>query len=89
MEEVSPKRAAVLTRAVFAAARTLQRFPNRGRLVPELLETGPREILIGSTHRLIYRVAEDSIRILRLLACAQDFPEAWAGEPEQPEDPGL
>lgn len=89
LEEVSPERAARLTKAVFEAARTLQRFPNRGRKVPELEDSGPRELLIGSTHRLIYRVAEDSIRILRLLAAVQDFSEAWEAEPERPDDPGM
>lgn len=89
LEEVAPNQAVRLTKSVFATARSLQTFPNRGRKVPELEDSEHRELLIGSTHRLIYRVGEDAIRILRLLPCAQDFPQAWESEPERPDDPGL
>lgn len=51
---------------VTAKAASLEKFPERGRVIPELKEQGIsiyREIII-SPWRLIYRISDDSVRVL-------------------------
>ena len=50
-------------------ARSLERFPERGRMVPELKEQGIslyREVIVGPW-RLVYRIAKDNVYVLCFL----------------------
>jgi addiction module RelE/StbE family toxin len=60
------------------AARSLKRFPERGRIVPELGEPEIREIFVRS-YRLIYKL-EDTKRIyvVRFIHGARDFSARWS-----------
>ena len=57
------------------AARSLKKFPRRGRMVPELGDTSVREIFVKQ-YRLIYEVSADRIIILAFLHGARQFPES-------------
>jgi toxin ParE1/3/4 len=46
-------------------AETLCRFPNRGRIVPEIGRTDVRELVEGN-YRLVYRIFEDSVHLLTI-----------------------
>ena len=59
-----------------AAAKSLADFPERGRTVPELSSAELREVLLGK-YRMIYRVGEDEVVIVRLIHGRQDFFAAW------------
>ena len=48
---------------LFAAAGTLSRLPERGRLVPELRRTDVRELLFNN-YRIVYRVEARRVAIL-------------------------
>ena len=48
---------------LFAAAGTLSRLPERGRLVPELRRADIRELLLGN-YRIVYRVEARRVAIL-------------------------
>ena len=47
----------------FEAVRRIQRFPESGRIVPEIKKKDIREILLGN-YRIIYRVKDNLIEIL-------------------------
>jgi len=64
LEQASRQLGEIKTRA-----RNLERFPERGRLVPELKEQGIslyRELIVGPW-RLIYRIAEKDVYVLCFL----------------------
>ena len=61
----SKQYAAIVVRSVRSAAERLKRFPESGRLVPELPETRYREV-IAFPYRIIYRYAEEQNRVLVL-----------------------
>jgi len=44
---------------------TLCRFPNRGRVVPEIGRDDVRELIEGN-YRLVYRIFEDSVHLLAI-----------------------
>ena len=48
---------------LFAAAGTLSRLPERGRVVPELRRADVRELLLGS-YRIVYRIEARRVAIL-------------------------
>lgn len=51
----SPRYAAAFVDEVRSAARSLRRFPNRGRVVPEVGDESVRELFVKS-YRLIYEI---------------------------------
>jgi addiction module RelE/StbE family toxin len=59
------------------AGRSLRKFPERGRQVPEV--AGYREMLLGN-YRLIYQVQDKTVRIVRFIWGSRDFPRAWRGD---------
>jgi len=65
---------------VEAGAASLQHFPDRGRIVPEL--GLPRRELLVSGYRPVYRVRLE-VEILRLLHTRQDFVRAWRAGPSR------
>jgi plasmid stabilization system protein ParE len=69
----SPRYAIVLQREAQAAAKSLQQFARRGRVVPERDDEQLRELMVGSSYRLIYRIMpEDEVHIIAFLNCARD-----------------
>jgi toxin ParE1/3/4 len=66
----SPRYAAALVREARDAARSLRRFSDRGRLVPEAQDASVRELFIGS-YRLIYRVFNEEVQIIAFVHSAR------------------
>lgn len=58
--------AAAVVQAILDAARTLEKFPFRGRVVPEIALDAIRERFVYS-YRLIYRVQNDSVTIAAVI----------------------
>ena len=65
--------AATVARELFAAARSLTTFSERGRMVPEYEDPGIREILVRR-YRLIYRVGPERVDVLRIIHGARQMP---------------
>jgi toxin ParE1/3/4 len=57
---------------VFEKAKTLEAFPNAGRIVPESNQETIREIIHGS-YRIIYRTRKDEIQVLTVHHSARLF----------------
>jgi len=57
---------------VIEKAKTLEAFPNAGRIVPESNQEMIREIFHGS-YRIIYRIREDEIEVLTVHHSARLF----------------
>lgn len=74
--EGSPSYAATLLAGARDVAASLDRFPERGRIVPEFGEPEIRELFVGS-YRLIYRVGNDRIDVLAFIHGARDLDAAW------------
>lgn len=65
---------------IIEAVESLERFPKKGRIVPEAEEKNIREILFYS-YRIIYRVEIERILILAVIHGARDLrrkkPKPW------------
>jgi plasmid stabilization system protein ParE len=75
----SERYAAVLVTEVREAARSLNEFAERGRVVPEFGNPQFRELLVRN-HRLIYRVQEDVVTIYGFIHGARDLLALWRRE---------
>ncbi len=75
----SPYYAAAFAQEILDAARLLQPFPARGRIVPEIGSKDIREVLVKS-YRLIYKIEETSIVVLALIHGARDLDALWERE---------
>lgn len=60
---VDPASAERLVERLYRRIATLERFPGRGRLVPELPGSGLRELVEGH-FRIVYRVVGDDVQVL-------------------------
>ncbi len=69
----SPRYASAFVDAVRAAARSLEKFPKRGRVVPEISDEAVRELFVKS-YRLIYEIREADVVILALIHGARRLP---------------
>jgi toxin ParE1/3/4 len=69
----SPRYAAALVDEVRSAARSLRKFPKRGRVVIELNDENVRELIVKS-YRLIYEIELNRTVILAFLHGARGFP---------------
>ena len=58
--------AAAVVQAILDAARTLEKFPFRGRVVPEIAQDAIRERFVYS-YRLIYRARDDEVTIAAVI----------------------
>ncbi len=58
--------AAAVVQAMLDAARSLEKFPFRGRVVPEIAQDSIRERFVYS-YRLIYRVQRDKVTIAAVI----------------------
>jgi plasmid stabilization system protein ParE len=72
----SPRYAAAFVREVRDAARSLARFAERGRIVPELAQPNLRELIVRS-YRLIYTLKDDAVYILGFIHGARDLEDLW------------
>ncbi|GIQ71405.1 type II toxin-antitoxin system RelE/ParE family toxin [Xylanibacillus composti] len=70
--EDSPNYGLVFYEGVMDKAQTLEEFPHRGRIVPEMGDPNMRELFIHR-YRLIYNVIGDSIIITTIIHGARDF----------------
>lgn len=75
----SPAYAAALVRETLAAARTLDRFAERGRYEPEVQDVSIRELFVSS-YRLIYQVRPTGIYIVAMVHGARDLAALWQRE---------
>ena len=62
----SPRNAARTVQRIVAAAEGLRRFPFHGRVVPEFERDDLREVF-WRKYRIIYRVAEEDVRIIAVI----------------------
>lgn len=72
----SPFYAMTLVREARAAALSLSKFADRGRIVPESNAPEIRELFIKS-YRLIYQTTSDHIYILTFIHGARDLATIW------------
>lgn len=72
----SPFYAAALVREARAAARSLKRFAERGRIVPEARSADVRELFVKS-YRLIYRITPDAVTVVAFVHSARDLQRIW------------
>lgn len=56
---------------LFECTDRLERFPESGRIVPELGSPEYREIIFRRSYRVIYRVEKSRVAILTVRNCAQ------------------
>jgi plasmid stabilization system protein ParE len=57
---------------IVGKARSLESFPVKGRVVPEIEDPNVREVFIYS-YRLIYEIAADEIRVLAVIHGKRDL----------------
>jgi addiction module RelE/StbE family toxin len=81
IEAESPRAAVSIDDRVRTRVEGLERFPEMGR--PGRIE-GTRELVIsGTPYIAAYRIVGDTVRILRVLHGAQQWPGEMPKEPEQ------
>lgn len=73
----SPNYAAAFVQELRDAARSLRRFGERGRAVPEVEDPAIRELIVGS-YRLIYQVTRETIFVLAIVHGARDLAALWS-----------
>ena len=71
--------AASFVREIRDASRSLVRFAERGRVVPELSSAKIRELLIKD-YRLIYGIEKGRVVILGLIHAKKDLARLWRTE---------
>ena len=56
----------------------LDKFPETGRMVPEIMNADIREIIVYS-YRVIYDISENDIQILTIIHAKRNFDDAFGG----------
>ena len=74
IERDSPHFASALIHEAQLVAQSLKKFPQRGRIVPEVRDSSVREIFVKQ-YRLIYEVGSNRVMILSFLHGARQFPQ--------------
>lgn len=69
----SPSYAATLATRAVAAADSLQALPHRGHRVREYRDPDVRELIVGRSYRLIYRVLGTKVTIAAFVHVARDL----------------
>jgi plasmid stabilization system protein ParE len=72
----SGRRAAQVIRKSLLAARSLARFADRGRMVPEFSDPSVRELLKGR-YRIIYKISDKCAIVVAFIHGARDLPALW------------
>jgi toxin ParE1/3/4 len=81
IEEDSPQAAITVDDRIRAQVRRLARYPESGR---PGRAAGTRKLVIHRTPYIAaYRIAGDTVRILRVLHGAQQWPEDMSEEPQE------
>ena len=70
----SPHFADLTVRRVFHAVERLARFPESGRVVPELRRRDVREVIVGSL-RVVYRYDGGTVGVVTVFNASRQFPE--------------
>ena len=69
----SPARAAVFVDRLIDAAERLGRFPESGRIIPEIGQSDSREVVFGA-YRLMYHLKPDAVVIVAIVHGARQWP---------------
>lgn len=72
IRKASPDGARAFLSKVFETTRSLSRFTERGRLVPDLNDPEVREVYVGR-YRVLYEVHPEAVWIMRVLHTSQDL----------------
>jgi len=70
----SPQYADLIVRRIVSAAGSLTRFPESGRIVPEVGEPQLRELIVRP-FRLVYRVKPGLVEVVTVFRSSRQFPE--------------
>ena len=74
----SPYYAQKETVSIVTKADMIGTFPQMGRMVPELMDTSIREIILNP-YRVIYRIStDDSVEILSIIHVKRNFDDAFS-----------
>ena len=66
----SPSYARLFVIDIFESVERLIKFPNSGRVVPELNNSTVRELILGN-YRLVYRFKKDTVELLTIYHAAR------------------
>lgn len=69
----SPSYAAALASRADVAANSLKDLPARGHRVREYRDPNTRELIVGGSYRLIYKVFEETVVITAFIHVARDL----------------
>jgi toxin ParE1/3/4 len=69
----SPSYAAALAVQAERAGTSLDQLVHRGRVVPEYKDTAVREIPVGKSYRLIYKVEGGNVSVIAFVHTARDL----------------
>jgi plasmid stabilization system protein ParE len=58
---------------LFASTDRLEKFPQSGRVVPEIGSPEYREVIFRKAYRVIYRIERSSLAILTVRNCAEEI----------------
>ncbi len=71
----SERYAKIVVSALIESTERLRRFPNSGRMVPEIGSRNIREVIWGN-YRVIYRVFPTRVQVLTIHHAARSFDES-------------
>jgi len=77
--------AASFVREVRNAARSLERFAKKGRVVPEFGDSTVRELFVKK-YRLLYKIRGGTVYIIGLIHGARDLSSLWKKEGRRTRD---
>jgi plasmid stabilization system protein ParE len=67
---------------LFVSTDRLERFPQSGRIVPEVDSPEYREIIFRNAYRVVYRVDRSTVAILTVRNCAEELDRTELDKPE-------
>ena len=79
IEKDSPRYASILVQESFQAARSLEQWFERGRIVPEIENQNIRELFVMN-YRLVYQITPDSVFVLGFIHGSRDLDAIWNKE---------
>lgn len=71
--QTSPRYADVVAGRLYDAVTRLKRFPESGRIVPEVDHPSVREVIQGA-YRIVYELRDDRIEIITVFRASRLFP---------------
>jgi toxin ParE1/3/4 len=74
-----PEAAVSWLKGLFESADRLERFPQSGRMIPEVRLPEYREIVYRKSHRLMYYADKSTVRVLTVRSFAQLLDRAELG----------